>query len=79
MNTNSSAYKAAVKLGENLIGQYAQSRLLTELSAIGKQVLCAPQLITAYEIVECDMQPTVMAIIDGNSIFEDLLINIHRK
>ena len=77
MTTNSPLYRSAVKLGESLIGKFAQSRLLTELTTQGKQVLSAPQKITGYEIVESFKEPTVMAIIGGESIFEDLLINIH--
>ena len=76
MLQNTTLYKSAVKLGESLVGKTAQSRLLTELTETGKQVLCAPQLITGYEIVENFKEPTVMAIIGGESIYEDLLINI---
>ncbi len=77
MNTKSNDYKNAVKLGESLVGKYAQSRLLTELTATGKQVLSAPQKITGFEVVESFKEPTVMAVIGGEVIFEDLLINIH--
>lgn len=76
MNTQSAQYKAAVKLGESLIGKTAQSRLLTEISANGNKILSAPQKITSYEIVEEFMQPSVMVTIGGESIFEDLLFNI---
>jgi len=74
MNKNTLAYKQAVKLGESLIGKKARSRMLTEISKSGHKILCAPQTITGYEIVECDMEPQVMAIIDGTLVFEDLLI-----
>jgi hypothetical protein len=76
MNTKSKEYQSAVKLGEHLVGRTAQSRLLTELTSTGKQVLCAPQKITGYEIVESFMEPAVMVAIAGESIYEDLLINI---
>ena len=65
------------KLGQSLIGKKAQSRLLTEISATGKKVLSAPQLITGFEIVESGGEPDLMLTIDGEQIFEDLLINIH--
>lgn len=77
MNTQSKDYQNAVKLGEHLVGKTAQSRMLTELTANGRQVLCAPQKITGYEIVESFMEPTVMVFIGGESIYEDLLININ--
>lgn len=76
MNTNSTQYKAAVKLGESLIGKTAQSRLLTEIGSNGNKVLSAPQKITSYEIVEEFMQPSLMVTIGGECVFEDLLINI---
>jgi hypothetical protein len=77
MNTTHNDYRNAVKLGESLIGKYAQSRMLTEISSTGKQVLCAPQKITGFEIVEVFQEPTVMCFIGGESVYEDLLINIH--
>lgn len=65
------------KYGQSLIGKTAQSRLLTELTATGKQKLCAPQLITGFEIVEVFQEPTLMVSFDGITIFEDLIININ--
>lgn len=77
MNTHSKLYKDAVALGESLVGKKAQSRLLTEIGENGNKKLCAPQIITGYEIVESFQEPAVMAVIDGTPIYEDLLINIH--
>lgn len=77
MNQNTLLYKQAVKLGESLVGKSAQSNLLTQLTATGNQALCASQRISAYEIVEVGVEPTVMAIIGGESVFEEYLINIH--
>ena len=70
-------YKAALKLGSYLVGKKAQSRLLTMLTGHGKQVLQPAQKITAFEIVETFMEPTVMVTIGGEQIFEDCLFNIH--
>jgi len=76
MNTLSTQYKAALTEGQSYIGKYAQSRLLTELDGNGRKVLCAPQKITSFEIVEEFMQPVVMVTIGGESVYSDLLINI---
>lgn len=77
MNTNSNLYRDAQRLGNSLIGKKAQSRLLTEISNDGRQVLRQPMLITGFEIVESFAEPTVIVTIDGEGVFEDVLINIH--
>lgn len=63
--------------GQSLIGKSCQSRLLTELTATGKKVLCAPAKITAFEIVEVFQEPVLMVKVDGEMIYEDTCINIH--
>jgi len=70
-------HSQAAHLGQSLMGKKAQSRMLTELNSRGQKVLCAPQLITGYEIVENFMEYEVMVIIGGESVYADLLINIH--
>lgn len=77
MNTQSKKYQDCAKYGQYLIGKTAQSRLLTELSNSGKKVICAPQLITGYEIVESFQEPSVMVIIGGESVMEETLFNIN--
>lgn len=73
MNTK----KELETLGKSLIGKKAQSKLLTELTASGRQILSPAKVITAYEIVQSFMEPTLMVTIDGETIFEETLINIH--
>ena len=63
--------------GQSLIGKSCQSRLLTELTATGKQVLRAPMKITGYEIIEEFREPALMLIVDGETVYEDTCINIH--
>lgn len=77
MKTNSILYRQAHLLGLSLIGKKAQSRLLTEISNKGARVLRQPMLITGFEIVESFMEPELMVIIDGESVLEETLINIH--
>lgn len=77
MNTLSFKHKQCENLGKSLVGKKGQSRLLTELTANGKQKLLPAMEITGYEIVETFQEPTLMLFIGGESIFEDLIINIH--
>lgn len=69
--------KQAHHEGQQYVGKYAKSRLLTELTGNGRQILQAAQKITGYEIVETFGEATVMVFIGGESIFADTLINIH--
>lgn len=74
---NSFELKECHKLGKALVGKMAQSGLLSEISVKGMKILSAPQEITGYEIVEEFRKPTIMVFIGGESIHEELLINIH--
>lgn len=64
-------------LGKSLIGKKAQSRLLTMINDKGQKVMEPAQLITNYEIVYEFLEPVLMVIIGGESVYEDTLINIH--
>jgi hypothetical protein len=66
----------AVLLGQSLVGKTAQSRILTMIDARGNKVLEPAQKITGYVIIEVQRQWEVMAVIGGEQVFEDLLINI---
>lgn len=50
---------------------------LTYVSWLTRKVLSPAQIITGYEIVLSNMEPTLMVTIDGETIFEDTLININ--
>ena len=66
-------------LGIMLTGQYAQSRVLTEIGNDGNRKFQKAQKITGYEIIETYGEPTLMLIIDGNSVLESTLFNINPK
>lgn len=76
MDTLTTQYKAEEALGKRLIGRKAQSTILTEISINGNKMYQPQQIITGYEIVECFMEPTLMVIIGGESVFESTLFNI---
>jgi len=62
------------KFGKLLIGRKAQSTLLTMLSPNGQNIVMEPaQKITAYEIVENFMEPELMVILGGESVYESTL------
>jgi hypothetical protein len=63
--------------GKSLVGKMAQSRLLKTLGADGKARIAPPSKITGYEIVTQFCRPALMVILDGESIHEELIINIH--
>jgi len=64
----------AIKLGESIIGKMAQSRLLTMIDSKGNKVLEPAQKITGYEVITEFMESEVMAIIGGESVYEETLI-----
>jgi len=62
------------KFGKLLIGRKAQSTLLTMLSPNRQNIVMEPaQKITAYEIVENFMEPELMVILGGESVYESTL------
>lgn len=63
--------------GKSLVGKSAQSRLLKTLGSDGKARIAPPVKITGYEIVTQFCKPALMVIMDGESIHEELIINVH--
>ena len=63
---------------KTLVGLLAQSRLLTELTATGKQVLQRAQKIKWTEVVEIDREEEIMCHFEnGEQVLEEYLINLH--
>lgn len=63
--------------GKSLVGKSAQSRMLKVLDGNGRTRIAPPSKITGYEIVTQFCKPSLMVILDGESIHEELIINIH--
>lgn len=64
------------KYGQSLIGKVAQSRLLKMFNDHGRSILEPAAQITAFEIVSWCGEPKLMVTLDGQSVFEETLVNI---